>query len=417
MILKQIKLFLVIVFIASINLEAQTSSTISRFGLGDLNYSFSARRMGIGQLGTSIADADFISTLNPASLFRIGKTRIEFAADYRGTFLSDNNRKNYFAEGDFGGFAIGIPISPDNGIVAAFGLIPYSNVSYKVVEHSSSSNPLIGDYTVNYLGDGGLSKVFLSTSYLLPFNFALGASFDYYFGNVNYTSLIEFANTSSYSSEYKKHYEYFGGGGTVGFITPDISKMLELNSISDFRAGLSLGFLSKLKYDSLFSASSLAGVDTLNIGRSEASIPSTLSVGLSFVLKNKYLFCVDYSSQAWSKFKQNNFTSPELRNANKISGGFEYRPARELGSTFWEQIILRAGLSYEQTQYVINNNGVDQFSVSLGMSLPLSYENTLDFGLSYSKRGSKDLNLLQEDIIKLAVGFSLGELWFIRQEK
>ena len=35
----------------------------------------------------------------------------------------------------------------------------------------------------------------------------------------------------------------------------------------------------------------------------------------------------------------------------------------------------------------------------------------------YSRRGTKELNLLQEDIIKLGIGFSLGELWFLRQEK
>jgi len=88
-----------------------------------------------------------------------------------------------------------------------------------------------------------------------------------------------------------------------------------------------------------------------------------------------------------------------------------------LGSTFWEQIILRAGLSYEQTQYLIYGKGINQYSVSLGVSLPLSNENTLDFGLMYARRGTKELNLLQEDIIKLGIGFSLGELWFLRQDK
>ena len=135
------------------------------------------------------------------------------------------------------------------------------------------------------------------------------------------------------------------------------------------------------------------------------------------ILSNKYLFSLDYSSQAWKKYLINNVSSFVLRDAYKISCGFEYRPVRELGSTFWEQIIFRTGLSYEQTQYLIYSKGINQYSVSLGASLPLSNENTLDFSLMYSRRGTKELNLLQEDIIKLGIGFSLGELWFLRQDK
>jgi len=126
---------------------------------------------------------------------------------------------------------------------------------------------------------------------------------------------------------------------------------------------------------------------------------------------------MDYSTQAWSQFKANNLTPSQLRDAYKLSAGFEYRPLRELGSSFWEQIILRAGLSYEQSQYFVNGRGINQYSASVGASLPMGSENTLDFALMYSRRGTKEANLLQEDIVKFGVGFSLGELWFLRQEK
>ena len=73
-------IFIVIVFASSgCGLFAQSSSSYSRYGVGDIDYSYSVRRMGMGQLGTSIADVDFISITNPASLYRISKTRIEFS--------------------------------------------------------------------------------------------------------------------------------------------------------------------------------------------------------------------------------------------------------------------------------------------------------------------------------------------------
>lgn len=410
-------LFFVIISLVNCDSFAQSSSSYTRFGIGDVDYSYSVRRMGLGQLGTSVADADFISIINPASLYRIGKTRIEFSLNYNGTFLSDNIQKNYFAETDFSGFAVGVPISNKYGVGMAFGLVPFSNVSYKVLESSSAANPLIGDYEIEYSGKGGLSKVFLSSSYLLPIDLAIGASLDYYFGNINYNSQVNFINSSAFSSEYQRNYQHRGIGGTFGFISPDFSKFLELKSITDFRIGLAVNVFSNIKDDSMFTAKSVVGIDTLNSGTGEINIPTRLSAGASFVLNNKYLFSLDYSTQAWSKYSINNVSTSVLRDASKISGGFEYRPLRILGSTFWEQIILRAGLSYEQTQYLIYGKGINQYSVSLGASLPLSHENTLDVGLMYSRRGTKELNLLQEDIIKLGIGFSLGELWFIRQDK
>ncbi len=406
-----------LIFLLACNLFAQSSSVYSRYGLGDIDYAYSIRKMGMGQLGTSVADVDYISIINPASLFKIGKTRIEFSLNYNGIFLSSNNQKNYFAEMDFSGFTVGIPISNQHGIGMALGLVPFSNVSYKVLESINSTNPLIGNYEVEYSGKGGLSKVFISSSYLLPFDLSIGASLDYYFGNIDYTSRVDFKSSSAFSSEYIKNQQNRGIGGTFGLISPDFSKLLELNSISDLRLGLAVNLFAAITNDTLYTSKSVLGIDTVSSGRNDINVPTKLSMGLSFVVHNKYLFSIDYSSQAWSEFKLNNTPSPFLQDAVKISSGFEYRPLRELGNTFWEQIIFRAGLSYEKTQYSIYNTGINQYSISLGASLPLSSENTLDFGLMYARRGTKESNLLQEDIIKLGIGFSLGELWFIRQDK
>ena len=396
---------------------AQNSSSYSRYAIGDIEYSHSVRRMGMGQLGIAISDVDFISVLNPASLYKIGKTRIEFNMNYNGIFLSDNAQKKYFAETEFSGFTFGFPISSDNGIGFAIGLVPFTNVSYKAVQNFVSTNPLISDYKIEYSGVGGLSKAFLSSSYLLPFDAAIGASVDYYFGDIDYKSRVDFPNSSSLSSLYIRNQSYRGIGGTFGVISPDIAKILELKSVSDFRLGFSTNIFSTIKDDTLYTAESFLNIDTLSSGRGEVNIPNKIILGLSFVLHNEYTFCLDYAVQDWSAFKSNGNSSSFLRNYNKISAGFEYRPQRVLGSSFGEQIILRAGLSLEQTQYKLNNTGINQYSVSLGASLPISNETYFDLALVYSRKGTKENNLLQEDIIKLGIGLSLGELWFIRQEK
>ena len=80
-------------------------------------------------------------------------------------------------------------------------------------------------------------------------------------------------------------------------------------------------------------------------------------------------------------------------------------------------IIWRAGLSFEQTQYLVNNEGINQYSISGGFSLPVSTANTLDLGLQYAIRGTTDPGLYKENILKLYFTISLGDIWFIREEK
>jgi len=106
-----------------------------------------------------------------------------------------------------------------------------------------------------------------------------------------------------------------------------------------------------------------------------------------------------------------------MRNMMMLSAGFEYRPLKELGISYMNMIILRGGLSYEQTPYIINNIGINQYSVYGGCSIPLSQGNTIDIGLQYSIRGHVDNSLIKENDLKLAVGISLGDIWFLRDEK
>jgi hypothetical protein len=396
---------------------AQSGSSYTRIGIGDLEYSNSARKLGIGNLGVSVADPDFISLVNPAGIYRLKRTRIETGLDYYGVFTSNNNGSTYQGEGEFSGFNLAFPVSGVHGISAAIGIVPYSNVSYKLKEDITSGVDAGQEYRIFYEGSGGLTKLYVAASYMLPFGLVAGASFDYYFGNLNYFSRTDFFNTSILDAEYERTFSPKSLGGSFGLISPDMSELIGSKNISDFRIGAAASFISKLDADTVFVATSSIETDTIAKGTGTMDIPARFSVGASFVLNSKYLFTLDYVFQQWSKYKLFDKTDPRLRDAMKLSGGFEYRPVREPGSTSWQQIIWRAGLSYEQTQYDVLNTGINQFSVSGGFSFPISFENTIDIGLQYSMRGKKEDGLFKENTIRLGVGISLGDIWFLRQDK
>lgn len=394
----------------SVPIFAQSSSTYTRLGIGDIEYSYSARRLGMGQLGVSIADEDFINSLNPAGWYKLAKTRIEFGLYYNGMFLSDRNKSGYFAETEFSGFTIAFPVSELYGIGMAAGLVPFSRVSYDVEQTFYTDDP----YQLSYQGSGGLTKLFVGTSYKLPFDFIVGASLDYYFGNLKYKSRIEFLQVASSFAEYENTYRPESIGGTFGFISPDMSSSLDSGSVTDLRFGASISYIGTADMDSVLTATSSTNTDTISYGKTTADIPLRLSLGVNAVFNGEYLLSLDYTYQPWSDYKIGGVKQFGLRNSNKFSLGFEYNP-RDKGGDFWEQMILRAGLSFEGTQYLVNNEGINEYSVSGGISLPISFDNTLDFGVLFAMRGTTNSNLIKENIIRLSLGISFGELWFVRR--
>lgn len=403
----------ILILISSVPSLAQSSSPFSRIGLGDLISTFSSRRVALGGLGAAIEDADFISTLNPASINKLSRVRIEVGFNYNAIFLSDQNQSTYYGDAQFNGFTFAFPVYRDYGVAAIIGLVPITEVGYKTVQ--KNTNPDAPRIMLE--GNGGLSKIFVGGSYSLPFNLSLGATFDYYFGNLDYKSTTQFSSTDLTNAEYKKSLKPKGVGTSLGIISPDLSKYLVIKNISDITIGVSANILGNLKTDTLLSSISSISEDTITIGNVDIKVPIKINAGLAFKLNSKYLFSIDYSTQAWSNYSIGDKKISELRNYSKYSLGFEYKPNKESGNSFWNQTALRCGASYEQTQYLVNNSGINSLLLSAGLSFPLSYENTIDISATYGFRKSSDASLFKENFVRLNFGLSLGDIWFVRMER
>ncbi len=401
----------------SVPLFAQGLSPYTKIGIGDLEYYYSARMLGMGQLGTSIAFKHSLSIINPAGWYRLNTTRLETGINYNGKFVSDNSGSGYYGDARFSGFTFSFPVSREYGVGVAMGIVPYSRVNYDVVQKPIEFGSSVDTYTISYKGTGGLSKTFIGSSFKLPFDLVVGATLDYYFGDFNYTSKVNPSSVNDISTTFERTYRSGGLGSTFGFISPDIAPIFSSDKIADFRFGLAFNYIANLETDTLLTTSSSVRTDTTGNGSVSMKIPLRISAGLSFVFNNNYLLSLDVVTQAWRNYSFNGAESGNLRNAVKVSAGMEYQPSRGVGNSFWEQIIWRAGLSYDQTQYLVNGSGIDQFSVAGGFSIPLSYANTLDVGLQYSFRGSSEIGVVKEHTIKFDLGLSLGEIWFIRTER
>jgi hypothetical protein len=406
-----------LILILSIPLCAQSTSSYTRYGIGDIHYSYSARSLSMGHSGSALINSDYVEVLNPASWSALSRTRIEFSFIYNGLLLSNSTELKYYGDGDFKGFTFAFPVSTANGVGMAMGLVPYSRSNYLIVDKDLDEGSNVGAYTATYEGKGGLSKIFIGASVKIPLDFVFGGTFEYYFGNLRYNSKIEFVNQSVFPAEYELRYGPTGFGTTLGLISPNLSGLLNSESITDIRLSLSANIISKLNVDTSLTTRSSSIVDSIGLGETDMEVPFRLNGGLGVTFSNKYIFAVDYFFQPWSEFKLDGKKQKNLKNAHRISLGFEYRPQKQIGASYWEQIMLRAGLSIEQSQYTFNGNDINQYSAFAGFSLPLSPENTFDFAFEYSIRGTTENNLLKENFYRFNFGISFGDVWFLRYEK
>lgn len=413
------KLTIIIIFATFTISWSQPNSVYSKFGLGLNEYSNSARNAGMGDLGVSVLDRDYISTINPALWGTINLTRAEFTQNFTASFTGNESSTNYKGNSYFGGFSLAFPVSTDYGATVALGLSRSSIVSYNFSENGvfPPSNQGTGiPYQLDYEGEGGLSRLFLGSSINLPLGFISGASLDFYIGQFNYISEIKAGNTNYAGGEFVNTSNIKGISGSFGLITPNLLEKFELVEGQDFRIGVSLNLDAKLTGDSLFYKNTGGFEDTVSNGDRSVNVPGRFLIGVAYKPNDNVSVYADFLSQNWANYSENSITLPYFQSSMKLSAGIEYIPSKRFG-TDRELYAYRAGISYEKTPFLVKGEELNQLSISLGFSYLISTANSLDFALKYSKIGKTSNNLISEHNFRFVVSLNIGELWFIRSDR
>ena len=83
--------------------------------------------------------------------------------------------------------------------------------------------------------------------------------------------------------------------------------------------------------------------------------------------------------------------------------------------SYLKRITFRAGVSFEEKPYVLQDTQINEFGINFGWSLPVSRFSNLDFGLMVGNRGTTNNNLVREDFFKVYFGATFNDnRWFIR---
>ena len=88
-------------------------------------------------------------------------------------------------------------------------------------------------------------------------------------------------------------------------------------------------------------------------------------------------------------------------------------------SSYFKRTVYRAGIRFEKSGLVINDESIKEFGISFGIGLPVGESRLLsnaNIGFEYGQRGTTKNNLIQEDFLNVQLSLSLNDRWFQKRK-
>jgi hypothetical protein len=87
------------------------------------------------------------------------------------------------------------------------------------------------------------------------------------------------------------------------------------------------------------------------------------------------------------------------------------------GWNYFKLVRYRAGFRYHQTYLQLRETPVNEWAFSFGMSLPIRKSfSQIHLAAEYGQRGTISNSLIQENFLRLTLGFTLNDLWFVQRK-
>ena len=412
----------VFLFFASISFAQQgTSSPYSFYGIGDIRFKGTAENRAMG--GVSVfTDSIHINLQNPASYSNLKLTTFTIGGSFNSSKYTtrDANEKAQRSTLDY--IAVGIPMGKFG---AAFGLIPYSSVGYRIRSSGQEfigNNPDPQNVNRNYTGDGGLNKAFLGLAYQILPNLSIGADINYNFGKVETTNIKNF-------SAYQYGTEEFDNSELAGFnVNLGAMYQRKLTNKLDLYTSLAYTPESKIRLDNVRTLSLIQYTDAVTppvvtsldpVGsKSTIVMPSRFTVGAGIGQKRKWLAGAEVtliqSSNMGNRFSD--ISTARYENAVRYNFGGYYIPNYNSFSSYLSKVVYRAGVRYENTGLIVSNESIKDYAFTAGLGLPLggTFSN-LNVGVELGRRGTAKALLVEENYANVILSLSLNDKWFIKR--
>lgn len=398
-------------------LNGQTlQSPYSIFGLGEFIFPGLSQNMAMGNVGIGTESNRHINILNPANLThnQLSSFQVGINGDFRRYSGTEDDYESTSANLRY--LALSFPVV-SNRWTTAFSLVPLSIVDYST--YSADSLDAGENVVIQNKGDGGVTQLAWGNGFRIFKQLSMGVKAAFIFGSINKNADIFLTGeevSSVYVVAYNKKTVY-----SDFLFSASLAYRVQLSDVKY----LSFGALYEFPKDVAGSEKQTLGRETIggigdpapillneNITRKE-SLPENLGVGVSYGIINKFKIGADMQYRNWSKF------NPEkgvlYRNTMDLSAGFEIIPDIASVSSYIKRIVYRAGISYRQLPYRVNNKQINDFGVNFGISFPVNGISSLDTVVKIGSRGATTNNLIRENYIQFVLGATINDKWFIKR--
>jgi hypothetical protein len=416
-------LFVCLLLLSAVNSYAQnlSLSPYSVVGIGDMQFTGTLRQAAMGQTGFAVNDTFEINNLNPASYSSLKYTVFEGAYTYTMGRIGNNLSNANINNSTFSYFMLGMPLWQKIGWGFAAGLQPYSGMGYNVRLRSSYNNvPILTDMN----GRGGLSRMYIGTGVRLYKGLSAGVNVGYIFGQTQQNNTLiadPISNLFSISNERNT---------TVADFKTDLGLQYRFALGQNYRLGLGLIYHMpsslNASQDFVFRTTTPDGrftIDTIEKALNMAgtiSMPAVFGGGITIKKLEErtgldyWQWAFDVKQGQWQNFRFFDRVDSLVSNL-QINSGFSIVPKPSNVRNMFARAEYRFGVRYDAGNIRLSGNTISTVAFSAGIGMPLGKSRSrLNITGEYIRRGTTLNNLLFEEYVRVSLGITLLDRWFVR---
>lgn len=399
-------------FFSSLYASSQTVvSPYSSNGLGELSFPGMPHNLAMGETGIANPTFWHINNVNPAlSVFNTLTTfQIGFQGDIRNFSTLETTGSDGTASMRY--LNISFPIIAGKW-TSALALLPYSTVNYDFFSRQTIDGTEFESINA-FEGEGGLSRLDWNNGVALTKNLSVGVKSTFIFGSIRnrLESLVE-GNDSPFNIIYSNEITYADFAFQLGGFY-----RIKLNEKQMINFGVTYDFSSTLtgSSDEIFSRQSgatLIQTQEINLDQNaDYQLPSVFGVGVAYNLQNKWIVAADFSRGSGGEYSSN----PNFKEDLKLSLGAEFVPDFTNVRSYWNRVFYRAGFTYKELPYIVNDTDLTDIGVTFGATFPINAVSTIDSAFKLGWRGTTDNSLIRENYFQVVVGATINDRWFIKR--
>ena len=406
-----LKRITIVVFLLVAGLSQAQEGTVSPYsfyGIGSLKFKGTVENRAMG--GISVySDSIHLNIQNPAGVAGLRLVNYSAGLSHRYETIKTAVESQKASTTSIDYLALGIPMGKFG---ASFGLIPYTAVGYNLRTEDAG-------ITTTYQGSGGLNKAFFALAYQITPKLSIGVDANYNFGNIENTAERREENIQYGTSEFNES-DLLGFNFNIGAIYKTmINERLSLTSSVTYTPETNLTS-ENTRIISTFlvlPSGTITNRDEreINVGDTEFTFPSQYTIGLGIGKEKKWFVGGEYTNLKTSNLTNRSFDIDfvTFTDSSKFRLGGFYIPNYNSIGNYWNRVVYRGGVRFEETGININGEGINEFGISFGVGLPVGrLFSNINLGFEVGRRGTTDFGLVQENFFNTFISLSLNDRWF-----